>query len=312
MASRNELVIRANVVGLDPATYPNDSKLEQKVLWLEKRATTFAGTLASGTLTSDNTQNSDGDTVTIGTQVYTYKTALSALRAIATLTSDATAPADGDRVTIEGQTYVFRTALTNTVGAPNEVLIGVSAAVALDNLKSAINADGTAGVYGAGTNAHPLVTATTNGNTTQVVQAIRYGDSKNSYVTTETSAHLSWGGATFASGHDHVSGEILIGVDADGSLTNLKNAINGTGTADTDYDATTPPHSQVTAGAISAHAFAVTAKDYSVTNADVATTETGAHLSFGSTTLGSGVAKVVALNSSTYSGSAGISGDKNV
>lgn len=312
MSSRNELAVRARAVGLDHTTYPNDSKLEQKLLWLEKRATTFAGTLGSGTLTSDNTQNSDGETVTIGSQVYTFKTALSGAKAVGTLTSDATAPADGDTVTIEGRTYVFRTALTNTVGAPYEVLIGVSAAVALDNLKSAINADGTAGVYGSGTLIHPLVTATTNTNTTQVVQSLIYGTGSNNYLTTENSAHLSWGGSTLASGAARMSGEVLIGADADGSLTNLSRAINNTGTPDTDYEGKTPLNTSVTAGAVTSHTIVLTARDYSVTNADVATTETGAHLSFGATTLASGVGKQIAVDGTTVNGSAGLSGDKDI
>lgn len=312
MSNRNELAVRSRAVGLDHTLYPNDSKLEQKLLWLEKRATTFAGTLGTGVLTSDNTNNADGETVTIGTQVYTFKTALTGAKAVGTLTSDATAPADGDRVTIEGQTYVFRTALTNTVGAPYEVLIGVSAAVALDNLKSAINADGTAGVYGLGTEIHPLVTATTNTNTTQLVQSLKYGTSSNNYVTTETSAHLSWGGTTLASGADRVSGEVLIGVDADTSLTNLRSAINHTGTPDTDYEGKTPINQSVTAGAVTSHTITLTAKDYAVTNADVATTETGAHLSFGATTLTSGVGKVIVADGTTVNGSAGLSGDKDI
>lgn len=312
MPTRNELAVRARAVGLDHTLYPNDSKLTQKLLWLEKRATTFAGTLGSGTLTSDNTNNADGETVTVGSSVYTFKTALTGARATSTLTSDATAPSDGDTVTVEGRTYVFRTALTNTVGAPYEVLIGVSAAVALDNIKSAINADGTAGVYGSGTLAHPLVTATTNGNTTQVVQAIKYGTEGNNYLTSETSAHLSWTGTTLSAGAGRVLGEVLIGADADTSLTNLRSAINNTGTPDTDYEGKTPINTSVTAGAVTAHAITLTAKDYAVTNADVATTETGAHLSFGAATLGSGVAKVIAVDGTTVNGSAGISGDKNV
>ena len=45
MPSRAELNLRARVVNLDPTTIPNDSKLEQKVLYLEKTA------VASGTAT---------------------------------------------------------------------------------------------------------------------------------------------------------------------------------------------------------------------------------------------------------------------
>lgn len=161
MASRAFLELIARAVNIDASSYANDSKLEQKLIYALK--------------------NTVGD----------------AVQATQTLTSDATAPSDGETVTIGGYVYTFKTALTP---APFEVLIGASAAVALDNLKSAINVDGTVGVYGAGTYAHPDVTATTNTNTTQVVQAINSGTEANAIATTETSAHLSWGAGTLASG----------------------------------------------------------------------------------------------------------------
>ena len=65
MPSRAELVNRANVVGLDPANYPNDSKLEQKVIYLETNASTMAGTLATGTVTSSGVAVG-AETITIG------------------------------------------------------------------------------------------------------------------------------------------------------------------------------------------------------------------------------------------------------
>lgn len=161
MASRSFLNLVARAVNLDPTSYANDSKLEQAVIYALK--------------------NTVGD----------------AVQAQGTITSDATAPSDGDTVTIGGYTYTFKTTLGST---PFQVLIGVSAAVALDNLKSAINADGTVGVYTSGTYAHPDVTATTNTNTTQLVVARLAGTAGNSVATTETSTHLSWGAATLASG----------------------------------------------------------------------------------------------------------------
>lgn len=159
--SRNFLNLVARALNVDPSTYPNDSKLEQKVRYA--------------------LQNTVGDSV----------------QAQATLTSDATAPTDGDTVTIGGYVYTFKTTLTST---PFQVLIGASAAIALDNIKSAVNADGTAGVYSAGTYAHPDVTATTNTNTTQLFVANLGGTNGNALVSTETSSHLSFGAATFASG----------------------------------------------------------------------------------------------------------------
>lgn len=117
--------------------------------------------------------------------------------ATGTLTSDATAPTDGDTITIGGKVYTAKTALTPTEG---EVLIGVSAAVFLDNLKSAINHTGTPGTDYSCAAAHPTVFATTNTNTTQVVQALNPGTAGNLIATTETSSHLGWGGAVLAGG----------------------------------------------------------------------------------------------------------------
>lgn len=164
MPNRNELVIRARAVGIDPANYPNDSKLEQRVIFEE----TSAGTSAGST------------------------------KATQTLTSTGVAPTDGDTVTVGGQKYTFKTALT---GAAFEVLIGASAAAALDNLKSAINATAGAGTtYGTGTPANEQVTATTNTDTTQVVEAREAGLGGNRVAVSEAAVTLSWGAAVLAGG----------------------------------------------------------------------------------------------------------------
>lgn len=119
------------------------------------------------------------------------------VKAQATITSDATAPSDGDTVTIGSTVYTFKTALSTGPDVPYEVLIGVSAAVALDNLKAAINKDSGEGTtYATGTVAHPTFEATTNTNTTQLIVARTAGATYNSTATTETSSHLSWGATT--------------------------------------------------------------------------------------------------------------------
>ena len=112
---------------------------------------------------------------------------------------------DGDTVKIGGTTYTMKTALTNLVA--NEVLIGASTAIALDNLKQAINQGDTQGggegqetKYSTGTVPHPTVTATTNGATTQVVEARDAGTAGNAITTTETGANCAFGGGTLASG----------------------------------------------------------------------------------------------------------------
>lgn len=120
-------------------------------------------------------------------------------KAVGTLTSDATNVADGATVTIGTKVYRFK----DTPAQAYDVQIGADAATSLDNLKAAINASGTPGTeYFAGTEAHPDVVATTNTDTTQVVQAKLPGTAGNSIASTETSSHLSWGAATLASGAD--------------------------------------------------------------------------------------------------------------
>lgn len=302
MPSRAELVNRANVMGLTATDYPNDSKLEQKVIWLETQASTMAGTLAYGTLTSDATAPDDGDTVTIGTaaqggKTYTYKTALTGVKATGLLTSDATAPDDGDTVTIQGKTYTFKTTLSSPAQM-NEVLIGISAAVALDNLKIAINASGgTEGTeYSVGTVAHSYVTADANTNTTQVVTAKNFGTEANEFSLAETSAHLAWGDAkmgtvvtTEVAGVANVVNEVLIGASAATALDNLKSAIMNTATEGTQYSWGTKAHPLVDATTNTDTEQLVTAL-YMANGEDISTTEASAHLSWGATTLASGVA----------------------
>jgi len=105
---------------------------------------------------------------------------------------------NNDEVLIGLKTYTFKTTLT---GAAFEVLIDVSAAASLDNLKVAINAGAGAGTkYGTGTTANEYVTATTNTNTAQTVEALRVGTYANVYETTETGTNIAWGEVHLESG----------------------------------------------------------------------------------------------------------------
>ena len=164
MLSRDFLELVARAVNVDASTYPNDSKLEQKVIYALK--------------------NTAGD----------------AVGAAQTLTSTGVAPSNNDTVTINGYVYTYKTALSSATAA-FEVLIGASASVALDNLKSAINATAGGGTtYGSATYAHPDVTAGTKTATTLVVNARNAGTEGNAITTTESAVTLSWGAATLASG----------------------------------------------------------------------------------------------------------------
>lgn len=119
----------------------------------------------------------------------------------ATQTFSVTAqPGNGDTVTINGKVYTFRTTLTPTEG---EVLRGASAAAALDNLKAAINHTGTPDVDYKCAAAHTTVSATTNTDTSQVVEALKVGVVGH-YGTTDTCANGSWAGSTMAGGKPFV------------------------------------------------------------------------------------------------------------
>ena len=107
---------------------------------------------------------------------------------------------DGETVTLGDVIYTFKTALT---GASYEVLIGASAAASLDNIKSAVNDSGTAGTeYGLATEAHPNVTATTNSATAQTFEYNSLGVVGNTFVTTETCDNVAFGAGVMASGAD--------------------------------------------------------------------------------------------------------------
>lgn len=317
--NRNELVIRASAVGLDPTTYANDSKLEQKVLWLEKRGTTFAGTLASGVLTSDATQSATGDTTVIGGITYTWVTALSEAAASTTLSLSST-PSDGDIVSIDGIAYTFRTTLTNSGTAPYEVLINSSGAGAVAKLKLAMNLTGTAGTdYGTGTLIHPTVTAGTVSSATLPMTAKALGTGGNVLQTSVPIGTVeSFTGTFLAGGVNPVPYQVLLGVSAAVQLDNLKDAINLTsvsGSMGTTYSTGTAIHPQVNATTNTNTAQTVVANDYAVTNASIPTTnpiDTGSHLSWGSTTLTSGVKNQIAVNTTTYDGANGVSGDAEV
>lgn len=326
MPSRNELVIRGNAVGLTASNYPNDSKFEQKILYLEKFGTTYTETLGTGVFTTAGADVSDGDTATIGNRTYTFKTALSGVKASSTLTSDATAPSDGDTFAIEGRTYTFKTTLSNPA-QQNEVLIGVSAAVALDNVKQAINQGDTAyptaptnegqgANWSTGTVRHPLVTATTNANTTQLVVANDFGTLANSYSTVENSSHLSWTGTTLSGGTANVLDQIKIQVSAAVTLDVFKDVINGTtvtGTEGTDFSTGIKAHTQVTATTNTNTAQTVASRNSAFDNASIAISTTGSgNMAAGAANLASGVRGVTAVNTTTWGGSAGVSGDANL
>lgn len=224
---------------------------------------------------------------------------------------------DGSNITIGAITYTFKTVLSVGPAVAYEVLIGISDATALDNLKSAINASAGAGtLYGTGTVAHPDVVATTNADTTQKVVARVPGTAANTKATTSADATLSWpdttlGGGTGASnpgvasetvtvggktysfvdvlsetnGAAAIVNQVLFGADSAAALDNLKLAINHGATEGTEYSTGTTVNANVNATTNTNTTQKVEANVAGTSGNSIASTETLANGSWTSTTL---------------------------
>lgn len=119
-----------------------------------------------------------------------------AVAATGTFTSTG-AFSDGETVTIGSQTYTFKSPFVN---AANNIDASGTQAQTHENLRRAINGDGVAGVnYGTGTPVNADVTAT-DGATTNVLTAKKSGTFGNTVATTETCANASFGAATLTGG----------------------------------------------------------------------------------------------------------------
>ena len=307
MVARSELAQRARAVGIDPDNYPNDSKLEQRVIYEENNLVANTGTLGTGTLTMSDVPT-DGDTMTIGSITYTFVDDLSEAYATQTLTiTDQFA--EGEKVHIGSQTYIFKATPVN----PNDVDIGGTAAASLDNLKQAINQGDTRGGgegegtnYGTGTLPHPEVSATTNADTTQIVQALQIGVQGNDIDVSEEAANASWGAAALAGGVDPVENEIHIESGEAEQLDLIKEVINGTESAvakGTDYSTGTEANPHVTATTNGDTTQVVQAR----TNAEnaTATTESADNTSWGAATLASAETDVDASNATDAQANSG-------
>lgn len=118
-----------------------------------------------------------------------------AVKAIGALTFSGTGT-DADEVVIGSVTYT----LVDTLAAPNDVLIGASAAETAANLVAAINgAAGEGTTYGTGTVAHPDVSAELSGTTVAVTARVG-GTAGNAIATTESGTGTSWAAATLTGG----------------------------------------------------------------------------------------------------------------
>ena len=325
MPSRNELVIRGNAVGLTASNYPNDSKFEQKILYFEKNGTTYTESLGTGVFTIAGADVTAGDTITIGSKTYTFVANLTGAKATGTLTSTGDFT-DGETFSVNGRTYTIKTTLSSPA-QQNEVLRGANAAATFDNIKLAINQGGTAfptaadnsgegSTWSTGTVRHANVIATTNANDSQVFEARDYGTAANSYDTVESCASASFAATKMSGGVANVVNEVKIQASAAITLDVLKDAINNTAVTaaeGTGYSAGTKAHPEVTATTNTDTAQTVAARHGAFDNAKIAISATGSgNIAAGAATLASGVRGVAAVNTTTWAGSAGVSGDKNV
>lgn len=137
----------------------------------------------------------DGQSLTVQANISAYNVSASSATGTLTLAANAS---NGETVVIGSQTYTFRAILT---AIANDVFIGATADDSINNLISAINRTGGAGTtYSEATEAHPDVTAATGAGDTMVVTARVPGTDGNSIATTETMANGSWGDTTLTSG----------------------------------------------------------------------------------------------------------------
>lgn len=247
------------------------------------------------------------------------------------LTSDATDFSDGETVTIGSVVYRMKSTMTQAF----DVKIGASVTATLASLKKAINATGVAGTdYFAGTTAHPLVIASASDATTLTVYSRTYGTANNTLATTETSAHYAWEASTLGAGTGAsiagvatadatfvingtsyylttllsetllttaVVNEILWVTSDAVALDNVKLAINGTGVEGTDYSTGTNANSDVIATTNTNTAQTFEARVFGTLGNQLTSTETMVNASFAGTTFSGGTdASRLMINTYTF------------
>ncbi len=130
---------------------------------------------------------------------------------------------DGETVTIGTKVYTFQDVLTDVDG---NVLIGSTAFASLSNLKAAIDLDAGAGsTYAASMTEHPDVTAGVTGNVLTAVAEVA-GSAGNDIATTDTLVGGSWAAATLLGGEDAIYLSVP-GFVASSSLSSSAQGIEG-------------------------------------------------------------------------------------
>lgn len=131
-------------------------------------------------------------------------------KATTTLTSNGTNVSNGDTVTLAGKVYTFKTALTPAEG---EVLIGATYTDSLDNLVAAIIGGAGNGTLYSCAAANPLVTASRNGAVVTIT-ALQAGILGNQITTSKSATTLTLenpagGTSTLAGGYDDVGAKVM-------------------------------------------------------------------------------------------------------
>lgn len=207
------LIIRATGVTV-PTGYPGF----KKGAFFVKSDATLNGLYANIGDENSATWNliDESDTVRSGTPV-------NAVNATVVLTSDNTNVSDGDTVTVGSQVYRFK----NTIAQINDVLIGADADASLTNLKKAINGEAGAGTnYYTGTPVNTNVSCGVVSSHTVTLTALTAGTAANSIATTETSSHLSFATATLLGGVDGTVALTAFEMYADASYLYIASAAN--------------------------------------------------------------------------------------
>jgi hypothetical protein len=177
----------------------DSSRQEQVVAYQIVNATDLATTvIGTGTaVTTHAIQLPVGAIITSGDLIVVTPFNTEGVRAHGTLTVATTfAVSDTETVTTGSQVYTFKTALSTGPAVAYEVLIGASDTTALANLAKAINLTGTAGTdYGIGTLINAKVSAVSSTHTLTVTSLVA-STANDTVATTETMALGSWGGST--------------------------------------------------------------------------------------------------------------------
>ena len=226
-----------------------------------------------------------------------------------------------ETVTIGTTVYTFSSGVCSEA---YQVAIGATLTLSLVNLYNAINGVRPPVGYNQQTSAHASVVAYSSDATTLVIKGRVPGTSLNSLATTETCADAAWGGTTLGGagntagvttanatvtigstvytvvsalseslGAVAVAYQVLKGANEAAMIANLAKAINGTGTAGTEYSTGTVAHTAFVCSTSDATTLTIrsrfmgTAAQVAVINA-LATTETMANTAWAAATCGTG------------------------